>query len=100
MSDPDISACTNTGWRIGPHTACSVSVIISFSVMVAGKKVVSLCVSKKHFKNVQKALAVKITKKVAHEAQKKIGLRTNVQNPIYILCLETYPLKNAKGSHA
>jgi hypothetical protein len=29
-----------------------------------------LCLSKKHFKKVRKALAVKITKKVAHETQK------------------------------
>jgi uncharacterized protein (UPF0212 family) len=52
--------------------------------MVAGKKVVNLYFSKRLFKKDRKALAGKITKKVAHEAQKKIELRTNVQNPIYI----------------
>jgi len=54
--------------------------------MVAGKKVVSLCLSKMHFKNVQKALAVKITKKVAHEAQKKNRAPNKCSEPdLYIV---------------
>jgi len=67
--------------------------------MVTGKKVVSFCVSQMHFRNARKALAVKITKKVAHEAQKK-RVPNKCSEPDLYVVYETYPLKNAKGSHA